>query len=125
MVHEEDWMRTWENRRWCGELIGDSEDKTLVEVGRATRIVLAAVACCIGIVRFASTYWDHNILQWMAYGLEDDRSYFDVRCTGLSGCQTQLLCYIVLTMVLTQKKITKIARTIRQIVTCTTCKHKG
>ena len=34
---EDDWMLTWENRRWCGALMGDSENKTSVEVEVATR----------------------------------------------------------------------------------------
>ena len=51
---EEDWMRTWENRRWCGELMmGISAERASVVVGVATRMVVEAVAGCIGILKIS------------------------------------------------------------------------
>ena len=61
--YEEDWMRTWENRRWCacGELmVGISAERASVVVRMATRmVVLEAVARCIAILKFSWMCLDH------------------------------------------------------------------
>ena len=70
---EGDWMRTWEmHRRWCGEmLMGDLAEKALaVVVEVVTRMVLAAMAGGIGLLRFYLMCLDHIAVD----GLEDDEA---------------------------------------------------